>query len=173
MWRNTFLCITIVITTGFIFPWSIHAQSTEDESLDIFALFEEERMVVAASKYFQKVKEAPSSVSIVTADEIAKYGYRTLADILEGIGGFYITYDRNYRYVGVRGFNRPGDYNGRILVLVDGHRINDNIYSQVNIGTGFVIDVDLIDRVEVIRSSPSGTTLIFFFWAKASHSNKA
>ena len=38
--------------------------------------------VYGASKYEQKVTEAPSSISIVTADDIRKYGYRTLADIL-------------------------------------------------------------------------------------------
>ncbi len=111
--------------------------------------------VYGASKYEQKVTEAPSSVSIVTADEIKKYGYRTLADILQSLRSFHITYDRNYSYAGVRGFGRLGDYNDRILLLVDGHRINDNIYNQALIGTEFPVDVDLIDRVEVIRGPGS------------------
>lgn len=111
--------------------------------------------VYSASKFVQKTSEAPASVSIVTAAEIKAYGYRTLADILRSLRGFYITYDRNYQYVGVRGFNRPGDYNTRILLLVDGHRINENIYDQAFIGTDFPIDIDLIDRVEVIRGPGS------------------
>ena len=57
--------------------------------------------VYGASKYEQKVTEAPSSISIVTADEIRKYGYRTLADILRSQRSFYVTYDRNYSYVGI------------------------------------------------------------------------
>src|SRR5262245_44876407 len=44
----------------------------------------EVKSVYSASKYTQKVTEAPASVSIVTADEIKKYGHRTLADILRG-----------------------------------------------------------------------------------------
>src|SRR6185295_20019855 len=52
--------------------------------------------VYSASKYSQKVTEAPSSVSIVTAEQIQRYGYRTLADILSSVRGFYVTYDRNY-----------------------------------------------------------------------------
>ena len=111
--------------------------------------------VYAASKYEQKITEAPSSVSIVTADEIKKFGFRTLADILRSVRGFHITNDRNYSYVGVRGFGRPGDYNSRILVQVDGHRINDSVYDSVLVGEEFILDVDLIDRVEIIRGPGS------------------
>jgi outer membrane receptor for ferrienterochelin and colicins len=45
--------------------------------------------VFGASERLQPVTEAPSSVTIVTADEIARYGYRTLADILRGVRGWY------------------------------------------------------------------------------------
>ncbi len=118
-------------------------------------LFQEIPSVYGASKYEQKVTEAPSSVSIITSSEIKKYGYRTLADILRSVRSFYVTYDRNYSYVGVRGFGRPGDYNSRILLLIDGHRTNDNIYNQAFVGSEGLIDVDLIDRVEVIRGPGS------------------
>lgn len=111
--------------------------------------------VYGASKYKQKLGEAPASITIVTGDDIRRYGYRTLADILRLVPGFYITYDRNYTYLGVRGFGRPGDYNSRVLLLVDGHRENDNIYDSALIGTEFPVDVDLIDRVEVIRGPNS------------------
>jgi outer membrane receptor for ferrienterochelin and colicins len=111
--------------------------------------------VSTASKHLQKVTEAPASVSIVTADEIRKYGYRTLADVLRSVRGFHVTYDRNYSSLGVRGFGRPGDYNNRILLLVDGHRVNDAVYDGVALGTDFPLDVDLIDRVEIVRGPGS------------------
>ena len=112
-------------------------------------------VVYGASKFEQKVTEAPASVSIITSDEIKKYGYRTLADILKSVRGFYVNYDRNYHYAGIRGFARPGDYSTRFLLLVDGHRINDNVYNQAAIGTDFILDVDIIERVEVIRGPGS------------------
>ena len=120
--------------------------------------------VFGASERLQPVTDAPSSVTIVTAREIARYGYRTLADILQSVRGFYISNDRNYSYVGVRGLSRPGDYNTRILLLVNGHRVNDDVYDQAPIGADFGIDVAMFDRVEVIRepaSSLYGTSAFF------------
>jgi len=120
--------------------------------------------VFGASRYEQEVTDAPSAVSIITSDEIGKYGYRTLADILRGVRGLFVTYDRNYASLGIRGFSRPGDLNTRVLLLVDGRRINDNIYESAPIGTEFPIDVDLIERIEVIRgpgSSLYGTNAFF------------
>jgi iron complex outermembrane receptor protein len=66
--------------------------------------------------------------------------------------------------VGVRGFGRPGDYNSRILVLVDGHRVNEDIYQSVGAGADFPLDVDLIDRIEIVRgpgSSVYGSSAVF------------
>jgi len=111
--------------------------------------------VYGASKHLQSASDAPASVTVITADEIQKYGYRTLADILESVRGFYVTYDRDYSFVGVRGFGRLGDSNNRILILIDGHRINDNVFGEPYLGTEFLVDVDMIERVEVIRGPNS------------------
>jgi len=107
--------------------------------------------VFGASERLQPVLEAPASVSFVTAEEIRRYGYRTLADILRGVRGMFVTNDRNYSYVGTRGFSSPGDYNSRILLLVNGHRVNDNIYGQAEIGAELGIDTAMFERVEIIR----------------------
>lgn len=106
------------------------------------------------SKIEQKITEAPSSVTIIEADEVKKYGHRTLADILRSVPGLHVTYDRQYNFLGTRGFNR-GDFNSRVLLLVDGHRVNNNLTDGGFIGTSFVLDVDLIDRVEIARGPGS------------------
>lgn len=120
--------------------------------------------VFGASERVQPVTEAPASVTIITADDINRHGYRTLADILRGVRGFYVSDDRNYSYVGVRGFGLPGDYNSRVLLLVNGHKVNDNIYDQAYIGAELGMDVATFDRVEIIRgpaSSLYGTSAFF------------
>lgn len=120
--------------------------------------------VMGASKFLQDVREAPASITIVTAEDIRRYGHRTLADVVRSVRGFYTTYDRNYMYVGMRGAARPGDYNTRLLLMIDGHRLNDGIYDMAPVGTDFPIDIAMIERVEVIRgpaSSLYGTSAFF------------
>ncbi len=120
--------------------------------------------VFGASRVVQEVTHAPASVTVITREEIRTHGYRTLADVLRSVRGFYVTNDRNYSYVGVRGFARPGDYNCRVLVLVNGHRLNDTIFEGALLGTESPLDVALFERVEVIRgpsSSVYGTSAFF------------
>ena len=110
--------------------------------------------VETASKFLQDISRAPASVSVVTTNEIRKFGFRTLADLLSSVRGFYTSYNRQNSYLGIRGFNQR-DFNSRVLVLVDGHRINNNITDGALIGTDFVLDVDMIDRVEIVRGAGS------------------
>jgi len=135
--------------------------ATSQAATDLSRLSLEELMnlkvdtVYGASKFQQKVTEAPSSVTIITADEIQKYGYRTLSDVLQSVPGYYVTNDRNYSYLGVDGISRPTDYNTHLLILIDGHRMNDNIFNGAYVGTESIIDVDLVQRVEIIRGPGS------------------
>jgi len=120
--------------------------------------------VYSASRHLEEIRETPSSVSVITAEDIRRYGWRTLSDILRSLRGFYTSYDRSYSYLGVRGLLRPGDFNSRILLLLNGHRMNDNVYGSGFIGTDFPLDLDLIDHIEVVRgpgSSLFGTNAVF------------
>jgi len=115
----------------------------------------EMNVVYGASKHMQKANEAPSSISIVTREQIQAYGWRTLAEVLTSLRGFYITYDRNFQYIGVRGLGSPGDLSSRLLVLVDGIRVNEGSIGGVLMGNGFPVDIDLIEHIEVIRGPAS------------------
>lgn len=78
--------------------------------------------------------------------------------------GFYTTNDRNYGYVGTRGFGRPSDYNTRLLLLENGHRMNENVYNSFLSGVGTQLDMSIIDRIEIVRSPGSalyGTNAFF------------
>ncbi len=112
--------------------------------------------VLSASKIARQISDAPSAVSIVTAEDIKAFGYHTVAEILESMRGLYITNDRAYSFLGGRGFGRPGDFTGRIMLLVDGNQVNNNIYDSAGLGYTGIIDPSLIERVEYV-SGPGST----------------
>ncbi|MFC0250695.1 TonB-dependent receptor plug domain-containing protein [Massilia consociata] len=108
------------------------------------------RTVTAASKFEQLISEAPSAVVILTAADIKEFGWRSLGDALASLPGVYVTSDRNYSYLGARGFLRPGDYNSRFLLLVDGARVNDAVYDQAPLGSEGLVDMDMVQRIEFV-----------------------
>ena len=135
---------TVLLCAGS--PWS--AAQSDIANLPLEQLMQME--VSTASRYTQTALEAPAVVSVVTGDDIRLFGYRTLAEVLASMRGLYVSYDRSYHYLGTRGFATPGDYNTRVLLLVNGVRLNDNVYDQASIGTDFPLDLDLVERVEFV-----------------------
>ena len=107
--------------------------------------------VVTASKYSQNSEEAASSIGVITSDEIKKYGYRTLGEALNSQRGMYLSDDKNYIYLGSRGFSRPTDYNNRIVVMIDGHILNEVVYGSSFMGNELGINLSNIERIEIIR----------------------
>jgi iron complex outermembrane receptor protein len=118
---------------------------------------ENEPVISSASRYGQSLYEAPASVTVVSRDEIRRFGYRTLGEVLAAAGGLFTTYDRNYTYVTVRGIANTGDFNTRILVLLDGRRLNQPVDDSSLLGTEELVDLDALERVEIIRGP--GSTL--------------
>lgn len=112
-------------------------------------------VVNAASKFEQLITEAPGAVVVLNLEDIRTFGWRTLADALATLPGMVVTSDRNYSYLGTRGILRPGDYNGRFILMIDGVRTNDAVYDQALIGTEGLIDMDMVQRIEFVPGAGS------------------
>lgn len=148
--RRLNACLVAVLFAG-VQTSAIGAQDLAELSLEQLL----DIPIVSASRFAQKVSEAPAAVTVITRDEIRQYGWRTLAEALRGVRGFYIHGDRDYDFVGVRGFARPQDYNSRLLLLIDGLRTNDVVYDQAYIGSDALLDLDLVDHIEIVRGPGS------------------
>ncbi|WP_440053674.1 TonB-dependent receptor plug domain-containing protein [Pseudoalteromonas sp. T1lg65] len=85
---------------------------------------------------------------VISDKDIKQYNLQSLADIIALFVGITTRDDSSFIYVGARGIGRPGDYNSRILFLLDGTRINENLLDAGEFGGEFFVDVELIERVE-------------------------
>jgi iron complex outermembrane receptor protein len=146
-----------------VFVPTVRAQSAQQRAIVSLDSLLSTR-ISAASKYEQTSAEAPASVTILTSDDLERAGYRTLDEALETVRGFYVTNDRTLPYLGTRGFSRPSDYNNRVLVLVDGHTLNDQTWGGAPIGSDLPLNFDAVERIEIVRGPGSalyGTSAMF------------
>lgn len=139
-------CIYLTLVLTFFSFQVLASKQFEDMSLEQLMNVS----ITGASKYEQKQSEVAAAVTVITRNDIRAYGWRTLSEILTSLPGVFATYDFSYNYIGVRGFNVLGDFNTRILVSINGNRINDATYDQGPMGRDFPLDVDLIERIEFI-----------------------
>lgn len=116
-----------------------------------------EKPIVAASNVEQRPKDSPALVSVVEGEDLRRIGARDLGSALAATRGVYATNDRNYGYLGIRGFSTPGDYNTRILLTIDDHKMSDPVYGQAMTGIELGLPLGAIERVELIRGAASST----------------
>lgn len=103
--------------------------------------------VTTASRQAQSADLAPAVTHVVSRQDIARLGLRSVGDVLRRMPGLEVREDNEFTRVAVRGV-APGDFNGRVLFLLDGLRLNDNLYDAGPINREFLVDVSLIERVE-------------------------
>jgi iron complex outermembrane receptor protein len=152
MMQFRWLCAAVC---AVVFPFAtLMAQpATSPEDLPLDALLN--TRISTAAKYEQRVTDVPASVAVITAEEIARNGWLTLADALASVPGVTLTYDRGYTYLGVRGVGLPGDYNNRFLILLNGEPLLDGVAGAIDIGTALGVDLSSLSRIEFVRGPGS------------------
>jgi iron complex outermembrane receptor protein len=152
------LIVTIAVASAT--HQNAQAQSSVDLPLDALL----STKISTAAKYDQQMSEIAASVTVISSEEIERYGWTTFDELLSAIRGLYITNDREYSSLGVRGISRPTDSNSRLLLLIDGNPLVGTVFGEVPTGNSFGIDLHAIERVEFVRGPASalyGTGAMF------------
>ena len=122
----------------------------EDFSLNVAALAEQ--LSVTASRTDLATGDTPVAMSVVDSLEIEQSNVSTLGDVFRNIPGASVVSEGPFR---VRPKIRGLDSN-RVLVLVDGERLNNTRTSTANSGIEVgLVDISTVERVEVARGSGS------------------
>ncbi|MCD4691376.1 MAG: Plug domain-containing protein, partial [Calditrichales bacterium] len=129
----------------------INAQESEDlmeMSLeDILNL-----TVVSASKQAEPLQEVPVPVTVITSEMIQNIGAKNLKDVLiTYVPGITFSQDHNEINVAMRGVYASSQQ--KILIMLDGHRLNCRAYSEAN--PDYSISLDKIKQIEVLRGPGS------------------
>jgi outer membrane receptor for ferrienterochelin and colicins len=148
------LLVPVCLWTLALSP-AAHAAPAPDASDDkaLEALLNRE--VQGPSRYAQSLMDAPASVSVLERKESDALGHQTVGDQLARLPGVYLSNSRTYSAIGLRGFSRPGDYNSRVLMAVDGQRVNEAIFDQGLPQLEFPIVAEWVQRVELVRGPGS------------------
>jgi iron complex outermembrane receptor protein len=146
--------VLIFLDTNFT---SINAQTTDTTLSGLISLDLEDLLnmkVSIATRSNLSERESPSVVSVITSDEIKNSGARELADILQTIPGFELSkkFDGEYG-IGIRGVKDPR-CTSKLLIMVDGIPYNQILYGY-SFYTGYDINIDAIERIEIIRGPGS------------------
>ncbi|MFQ5870446.1 MAG: TonB-dependent receptor, partial [Candidatus Zixiibacteriota bacterium] len=138
-------------------PMVVHGQlpsefkDFEELSLETFT----DMVVVTASKREQRLSEAPAFVTVITSEMIQDYGFETVAEALQIAPGMHVNYDKAVYQLGVRGIALQGDWNNRVQLLLNSHVLNEQWNGTCNLGELVGLNMNDIERIEVVRGASS------------------
>lgn len=141
------LAISVLLALSHVANAEEQKNNTETNKLDT--------IVVTASGYEQSVTNAPASISVITAEEIAKKSYSNITDVLKNVPGVFVQGGGSNQSVSIRGMGAS-----YTLYLIDGKPMNDGGQLTTNGGisgasVNFLPPVEAIERIEVIRGAAS------------------
>lgn len=108
-----------------------------------------EAVTTSANGSPMRASDAPLDMTIISADDIARYPARAIPDILRHYAGVSVRQNTGTEYsVGVRGYNTP--MNERLLVLVNGRQVFEDYFGLVN-WSAIPVELNEIRQIEIVR----------------------
>jgi iron complex outermembrane receptor protein len=138
-------------------PRGAHAQdadsSNSGDDLDLVKLLNVQ--VSTATKTSESIDDAPAVITVVTRDDIHRWGYRNVADVLNHCVGFYSVDDHIQPNVAVRGVTGGLAAESSVFkVMIDGRSVAYRTDSGNWLGAE-LIPLESIQQIEIIRGPAS------------------
>ncbi len=110
----------------------------------------EDITVVSTNKVPTSIQNTTANIALITADDIAEYGYQTVAQAISSVAGISVTHSGGLGQQ--TSFFVRGADSGKVLVLLDGMRLNDP--STTN-GTALLdsLTTQNIAQIEIVKGA--------------------
>jgi len=131
----------------FAIDENLEASISDIDLVDLQAI-----KVESPSRNSISIRESPSVISVITADEIKRNGYSTLSDVLQFVPGFFISRQQAFPIISNRGLYQ--DMNSNFLLLIDGHPLNSIVENGMYHEDRFPL-LSKVKRIEIIHGPAS------------------
>jgi outer membrane cobalamin receptor len=119
------------------------------EPADLEALLAQ-TVVTTPSKSAEAATVAPATTSVITAEDLRRFGVRSLDEAINYLSLGMVTTDPQHAVeIGSRGVLLTADYGNHVLLLVDGHALNEPWDGTAYFERGAGIPFELVDHIEV------------------------
>jgi hemoglobin/transferrin/lactoferrin receptor protein len=134
----------ILILSGFCFIINtIPAQQDSTQKLG--------EVIVFANKFAEKKKNIAQKIDVINAKTIARYNAQNTGDVLINTGNIFVQKSQQGGSSPViRGFEAS-----RILLVVDGVRMNNAIYRSGHLQNIITVDQNMLETIEVLQGPAS------------------
>jgi iron complex outermembrane receptor protein len=113
-------------------------------------LFEDIPVVITAAIREQPLTEAPSTITVITSDDIRYSGATNIPDILRMVAGVDVmAISARDQQVAFRGFNIP--FENKVLLLLDGCPMTISLYG-ITLWDLHFVSLSQVERIEVVKS---------------------
>ena len=108
--------------------------------------------IVSSNKTTQSIQKTTANMTVISAEEIEEHGYQTVAQAIHTVSGISVTHSGGLGQQ--TSFFLRGADSGKVLVLLDGMRLNDP--STTN-GTALLdsLTTSNIEQIEIIKGGTS------------------
>src|SRR5262249_43452931 len=129
------------------------AESGQLDGLDLAGLLD--NVVVSATKSELREDEAPAITTVITREEIRRWGYQSVAEGLNHVAGVYVIDDQILPNIGIRGVSGGlRSESGLIKVMIDGRSVAFRSTSGNWLGAELV-PLSAVQQIEIIRGPAS------------------
>jgi len=112
-----------------------------------------EEVVVTATRDTREIRKIPANITVIKSEDIEKSGATSLVDVLKKVGGIHFTTfsgNPSQAEIDMRGFGQNS--HGRVLILLDGRRLNRPDMASIN---WLQIPINNVEKIEVVSGANS------------------